>query len=190
MGQLVGHNHAHHAIALEASIFEGIDGFATGLVGFHSADVDEPMEDMYALADTCSIEAVLVSIDHGLVVHNGFQQLAVGDTMFFGSPFFDYHPIFQLEEHHHDDVVSLQFVFRDRNGVYTPSEPMTMTFMASEVAGCPADFNEDGGIDGADVDAFFAEWEMGGHHADVNADGGIDGSDVGEFFMIWENGGC
>jgi hypothetical protein len=55
---------------------------------------------------------------------------------------------------------------------------------------CPADFNQDGGVDGADVDAFFAAWENGETQADVNQDGGIDGGDVDTFFAAWENGGC
>ncbi|MBL9001414.1 MAG: hypothetical protein JNK25_09790 [Phycisphaerae bacterium] len=55
---------------------------------------------------------------------------------------------------------------------------------------CPADFNQDGGIDGADVDAFYQAWEAGDASADVNADGGIDGGDVETFFEAWENGGC
>jgi len=57
-------------------------------------------------------------------------------------------------------------------------------------APCVADFNEDGGIDGADVNAFFAAWESGDSSADANEDGGVDGSDVGEFFAAWEAGGC
>ncbi len=55
---------------------------------------------------------------------------------------------------------------------------------------CPADFNQDGGIDGGDVEAFFAAWEMGDAAADVNQDGGIDGADVETFFAAWESGGC
>jgi T5SS/PEP-CTERM-associated repeat protein len=55
---------------------------------------------------------------------------------------------------------------------------------------CPADFNQDGGIDGSDVDAFFASWESGDSAADVNRDGGVDGSDVDVFFSLWEAGGC
>jgi hypothetical protein len=55
---------------------------------------------------------------------------------------------------------------------------------------CPADFNHDGGVDGADVAAFFAAWEQGDPAADVNRDGGVDGSDVEEFFRRWEAGGC
>jgi hypothetical protein len=55
---------------------------------------------------------------------------------------------------------------------------------------CYADFNQDGGVDGADVDAFFQAWENGDPAADVNEDGGIDGADVELFFSQWENGGC
>ncbi len=55
---------------------------------------------------------------------------------------------------------------------------------------CPADFNQDGGVDGSDIDAFFAAWESGDSAADVNFDGGVDGSDVEAFFAVWEAGGC
>jgi hypothetical protein len=55
---------------------------------------------------------------------------------------------------------------------------------------CPADFNQDGGIDGSDIDAFFEAWEAGDTLADLNADGGVDGNDVGAFFTLWEAGGC
>ncbi|MBS0196230.1 MAG: hypothetical protein JSR77_05680 [Planctomycetes bacterium] len=55
---------------------------------------------------------------------------------------------------------------------------------------CYADFNQDGGIDGADVDVFFVAWENGDFSADVNLDGGIDGSDVDAFFAAWETGAC
>jgi len=53
---------------------------------------------------------------------------------------------------------------------------------------CPADFNNDGGIDGGDVDTFFIAWESGSAQADTNQDGGIDGSDVDVFFNRWESG--
>ncbi|MCX5690239.1 MAG: hypothetical protein NTV94_10745 [Planctomycetota bacterium] len=56
--------------------------------------------------------------------------------------------------------------------------------------GCVADFNEDGGVDGADVNAFFRAWVQGDPCADANQDGGVDGSDIGAFFDVWEAGGC
>ena len=55
---------------------------------------------------------------------------------------------------------------------------------------CPADFNQDGGVDGSDVDAFFISWENGEPPADINLDGGVDGQDVQFFFEVWEAGGC
>jgi hypothetical protein len=55
---------------------------------------------------------------------------------------------------------------------------------------CPADFNQDGGVDGSDIDAFFTAWEAGSCDADTNFDGGIDGSDIDPFFTTWEAGGC
>lgn len=66
----------------------------------------------------------------------------------------------------------------------------TLTISATALPPCFADFNQDGGIDGADVDAFFASWEAGREDADVNQDGGIDGADVDTFFGAWEQGGC
>jgi hypothetical protein len=55
---------------------------------------------------------------------------------------------------------------------------------------CPADFNNDGGVDGSDVEAFFGSWETGADAADVNGDGGVDGADLETFFGYWQAGGC
>ena len=55
---------------------------------------------------------------------------------------------------------------------------------------CAADFNQDGGVDGADVQAFFLAWQAGNSNADTNQDGGVDGADVQAFFIPWQNGGC
>jgi hypothetical protein len=55
---------------------------------------------------------------------------------------------------------------------------------------CAADFDQDGGVTGSDVEAFFAAFEAGETSADVDADGGITGSDVEAFFTLFEAGGC
>jgi hypothetical protein len=55
---------------------------------------------------------------------------------------------------------------------------------------CAADFNQDGGVDGPDIEAFFVTWEAGGVCGDVNQDGGTDGPDIEAFFALWEAGGC
>jgi V8-like Glu-specific endopeptidase len=55
--------------------------------------------------------------------------------------------------------------------------------------GCFADYNNDGGIDGDDVIAFFSDWDSAGICADVNGDEGVDGDDVILFFNSWDQGG-
>ncbi len=55
---------------------------------------------------------------------------------------------------------------------------------------CYADYNQDGGVDGSDVAAFFTDWEGSSGCSDTNEDGGIDGGDVETFFSQWSNGGC
>lgn len=57
-------------------------------------------------------------------------------------------------------------------------------------AGCRADFNQDGGIDGEDVTVFFDAWTEGFRNADINRDGGVDGSDVERFFDLWTAADC
>ena len=67
-----------------------------------------------------------------------------------------------------------------------PGSVATVLTGAYPSCNCPSDWNSDGGVDGADVEAFFASWEAG--EADLNADGGTDGADVGSFFGFWEAG--
>lgn len=55
---------------------------------------------------------------------------------------------------------------------------------------CAADYDQNGGIDGADIGAFFADFEQGLSCADVDLNGGVDGADIGAFFIVFEAGGC
>lgn len=60
----------------------------------------------------------------------------------------------------------------------------------SQCASCAADYDQDGGVTGADVEAFFIDFESGAGCADVDLDGGVTGSDVEAFFIVFEAGGC
>lgn len=53
---------------------------------------------------------------------------------------------------------------------------------------CIADFNQDGGVDGQDIESFFVAWEAGDAAGDINQDGGVDGGDVEAFIVRWEAG--
>jgi hypothetical protein len=61
------------------------------------------------------------------------------------------------------------------------------------IASCPscaADYDNNGGVDGGDLAAFFADFEFGEPCADVDGNGGVDGGDLGYFFTVFEAGGC
>lgn len=59
-----------------------------------------------------------------------------------------------------------------------------------ECPACAADFDQDGGVTGGDIGAFFAAFEAGLPCADVDQDGGVTGGDLGAFFAVYEAGGC
>lgn len=60
---------------------------------------------------------------------------------------------------------------------------------AWETDGCFADYTNDGGIDGDDVIAFFADWDSGNACADTDNSDGVDGDDVILFFASWDQSG-
>jgi hypothetical protein len=62
------------------------------------------------------------------------------------------------------------------------------TGAVSEPPPCPADINQDGGVDGLDIESFFAFWANGEPAADFNQDGGVDGGDIEAFFEAWSIG--
>jgi GH15 family glucan-1,4-alpha-glucosidase len=55
---------------------------------------------------------------------------------------------------------------------------------------CPADYDDNGGVDGGDLAAFFSDFEAGEGCADVDNNGGVDGGDLAYFFSVFEAGGC
>lgn len=62
--------------------------------------------------------------------------------------------------------------------------------LASACPNCAADYDDNGGVDGGDLAAFFADFEVGATCADVDQNGGVDGGDLGAFFLAFEAGGC
>lgn len=72
------------------------------------------------------------------------------------------------------------------------SQPIvvTVTDGASSCPACAADFDQDGGVTGSDIGAFFAVFESGATCADVDADGAVTASDLSAFFTLVEAGGC
>lgn len=69
-----------------------------------------------------------------------------------------------------------------------PGDPDT--YACARCSSCPNDYNQDGSTDGADLAAFFADFELGLPCADMDRDGGVSGADIGVFFAAFETGAC
>ncbi len=72
----------------------------------------------------------------------------------------------------------------------TAGGPGQFSIAQSPCPVCPADYDSNGGVDGADLAAFFLDYESGAECADVDQNGGIDGLDLATFFLVYEIGGC
>lgn len=69
------------------------------------------------------------------------------------------------------------------------SEPALMDYAEIVlVEPCIGDFDQDGGVTGSDIGAFFAAFEAGDESADVDFNGGVDGGDLAAFFAAYEAG--
>lgn len=91
-----------------------------------------------------------------------------------------------------ENISSYNFTV-ERNENITPMILAYETITISVLPSCPAcaaDYDEDGGVTGADLAAFFADYESGDACADVDADGGVTGGDLAFFFAAFEAGGC
>ena len=69
----------------------------------------------------------------------------------------------------------------------SPGLAASVTFTPTTIA-CPGDYNNDTGVDGDDVIAFFTDWDNGAIEADLTGDEGVDGDDVIFFFEHWDAG--
>ncbi len=91
-----------------------------------------------------------------------------------------------------DNISSYNFNV-ERNEIITPMilayQTITISVLSS-CAPCAADYDQDGGVTGADLAAFFVDYEAGAACADVDDDGGVTGGDIGYFFTVFEAGGC
>jgi len=90
-----------------------------------------------------------------------------------------------------------ELVFRLRftdntEGVFVASLtcPDGSMYPCDQCPACAADYDQNGGVDGGDLGAFFVDFEQGLPCADVDLNGGVDGGDLGAFFVLFEAGGC
>lgn len=115
---------------LEMSVFPGITGYATGLVGVHSTELDEPTNDFFQLAITANLRFVLLAKDAGIEMWNdtGSGYLGISGTFYVGQPPFDTHPIWNIVTGVPSVEYSLTLKLHDVNGIYSDSDPFVLSF--------------------------------------------------------------
>jgi hypothetical protein len=84
----------------------------------------------------------------------------------------------------YDTIVAENIPFNNQLSLSILSDRIRVVFDIR----CLGDYDGDGGITGADIAAFFEDFEAGSAAADLDQDGGITGSDIGEFFARFEAG--
>ena len=122
-------------LTLEASVFPGITGYATGLLGVHSTDLDNPANDFFRLLTTSDLRFILLAKDPGMQVWNdtGSAYMGIGEMFFIGQAPFDTHPVWNVVTGTPGISYSLTLKLRDLNGVYTDSAAFLLSFTPEQV---------------------------------------------------------
>jgi hypothetical protein len=117
-------------LRIEASVFPGLPGYATGDMGFHSAPLDEPANDFFQLSPGADFRWMLLSKDPGMEVLNdhGSAYMTNGESFFVGQAPFDTHPLWNILNGLAGQIYSLTLKVRDLNGVYSESDPVLLEF--------------------------------------------------------------
>ena len=175
---------------LPPSPFPGISGWADAEPGIASAELDDPDHDLFRLAPNCYIQFELVGADPGISIVTS-HVWALGETIDFGPPFFDFHLVFNIYDGAIGSTYTLQFRLRDLNGVYTDSATYTLVFTpVAEACLCRGDMIVDASRSGADIQSFVdcvigsalgGSISPGCGCADMDGDGALDSGDVDMF---------
>ena len=124
-------------LELDASIFPGISGYATGLLGVHSTILDDTNNDSFKLSTEADFRFILLAKDPGMeisvYVTNHFDFMNIGESFYIGAAPFDTHPIWNLAHGTPGSAYSLTLKIRDVNGVYPDSAPFTLSFTPAPI---------------------------------------------------------
>jgi hypothetical protein len=136
-GQLQVHVELAPPFELPVSVFPGIAGYATGELGLHSTILDDPINDFFQLSSEADFRFILLTKDPGMEVWNdhGSAFMTNGELFFIGQAPFDTHPVWNLVTWTPGRSYSLTLKIIDLNGIYTDSEPFTLSFTAAPSAG-------------------------------------------------------
>jgi hypothetical protein len=168
---------------MSVSLFPGIDGYATGLVGFASVvghhqrhgDLDEP-------DPNSDIRFVLVAADPDATVWYNAVPVEVGGMRTLGPPEFDFHPIWSIDVGAPWQARTFTFVLHDANGIHADSDPFTVSFVTAP-PNCPGDANGNGTVSFSDITSVLANYGAA-YGGTIGGPGDADRSGVVEFADI------
>jgi hypothetical protein len=122
-------------LVLEASVFPGISGYATGELGFHSTILDDAANDFFQLSTAADFRFILLAKDPGMEVWNdtGSGYMNTNDVFFIGPAPFDTHPIWNIVNGTPGNSYSLTLKLHDMNGVYPDSGPFVLSFTPAKI---------------------------------------------------------
>ncbi len=131
-GQIQAATEFAQPLPLELSVFPGIAGHATGLMGIHSTIFDDPTNDSYQMSDTADLRLILLAKTPGMEIWNdtGSAFMTNGQSYYVGVPIFDTHPIWNLVTNSPAGMNALTLRLHDVNGVYADSATFVLTFTA------------------------------------------------------------
>ena len=125
---------------------------------------------------------------------NGSEWATIPGTIVTGAPSFPAGTVFSIESGRAYDglyFTNTGRLFADNAELTQPSYFLArLNTVCTPCPACAADYDNNGGVDGGDLAAFFADFEGGETCADVDQNGGVDGGDLGYFFQVFEAGGC
>ncbi len=198
-GRLVLHAHFESPLGVPESVFPAFPGWATGEFGLVSLDVADEAEGLFPPPPDSDLVFILTHVDDDLSVWNdhGTAPMIVGESFHMGTPFFDTHPILQINPGTPGQLYEFRIFVRDLAGRAADSAEFAMTLTPL----VPGDANCDGLVDNADIDFFVAAllndeaaYELlGGQHScwhlrdrwgDLNDDLAVDNGDIDAFVAL------
>jgi hypothetical protein len=129
-------------LVLEASVYPGISGYATGAMGMHSIFLDDPGNDFFQLSTAADFQFILLAKDPGMEVWNdtGSAYMGIGESYHIGPPIFDTHPVWNIVTGTPGNVYSLTLKLHDLNGVYPDSTPFDLSFTPAPIVPGPGPY--------------------------------------------------
>jgi hypothetical protein len=180
-GKLVVHLHGDFPVPMPESPFPEFPGFLDIDTGILSLEKDKPGEGIFQLDPNSSIDITLVAHDPEMRVWTGQDYLGLNESYTLGHPLFHIHLVWNaIPETEPGQVYGMTFIASDSTGLYTASEPFTITWQPFEV--CDGDANLDGVTDQIDLGlvlGFFGQSVPEGTNGDLDLDGFVGQSDLG-----------